>query len=76
MLIISDFRKKDNNLTNKEYNAFKELAKNKNVIVTKADEGNAMVIMNKQVYVYLLRFIIKEHFLVKNDTFSAINQRD
>ena len=43
-------QKKDNNLTDEEYNALKELAKNKNVIVTKADKGNAVVIMDKQDY--------------------------
>ena len=42
--------RKDNNLTGDQYDSLKDLASNKNIVVTKADKGNAVVILDKTDY--------------------------
>ena len=39
------------NITNEEYKALKELRKNDQIVILKADKGGAMVILNKEDYV-------------------------
>ena len=48
------------NLTDKEYDAFIQLSGNKNIIIQKADKGNTVVIVDKDVYVSKIEVLLKD----------------
>ena len=65
------------NLTDQEHRALEELAKDKSIIISKADKGNAVVIQNKEDYIKKVQEILdddekfeklKENETIKRET--------
>jgi len=67
----------DNNLPKDEFIALKNLSKSNDVVITKPDKGNGIVLLNKQDYVNKMMDIISEtnkFNLVQRDIFSVMLQ--
>ena len=43
-------KKKENNISDEQYSALQDLAHNESIVVTKADKGNAVVVLDKDKY--------------------------
>ena len=43
-------KNKDNSITDEQHEALLELANDKSIVITKADKGNAVVVLNKEDY--------------------------
>ena len=50
----------ENNLSKKEYLALKDLIKNRDLIIQKADKGNTVVILNKNDYIFKIKVILSD----------------
>jgi len=50
-LIINNKKKRMRNISDKELNAIRKLKNNNNIIITKTDKGNAIVILDKKAYI-------------------------
>ena len=48
-------------LSNEEFEALKTLSKNCNLVIQKADKGNSVVIVEKDVYLRHMETIISDH---------------
>ena len=48
-------------LSNEEFEALKTLSKNCNLVIQKADKGNSVVIVEKDVYLRHMKTIISDH---------------
>ena len=59
------------NLTDQEHRALEELAKDKTIVISKADKGNAVVIQN--VTDYLLKV---EEILADNEKFEQLKENE
>ena len=49
------------NLSDKELKALEKLSKNNNLVVQKADNGNSMVLVDRDVYVNHMENILKDN---------------
>ena len=56
----NDKKHHPNNLTKDEFNALKQLASNNDIIVQKADKGNAIVLINREVYKSRMKEILSD----------------
>ena len=58
--LFSDNCKLENNLLAEEINSLKALIRNKHIIIQKADEGNTVVITDKEKYIEGVKCIISD----------------
>ena len=65
---------KFDNITKDEHSAFLELLKLENIIIQKADKGNVVVIVDKNVYVDKMESILNDKFKFKEVKFTKINE--
>ena len=50
----------ENNLSKEEHLALKDLIKNRDLVIQKADKGNTVVILNKNDYISKLKVILSD----------------
>ena len=62
--VFSSYKKNgetfEKNLPKEEFDALKILLKNKDIIVQKAEKGNAVVILNRKEYVCKMKIILND----------------
>ena len=59
-LFTSQYRCLIDNLSKKEHLALKNLVKNRDLIIQKADKGNTVVILNKNDYISIIKVILSD----------------
>ena len=64
---------KSENITKDEYLAFLELTKVESIIIQRADKGNVIVIVDKNVYIDKMESILNDKFKFKEVKFTTIN---
>jgi len=70
--------KKIRNLSDEELAALKSLKSNKNIVICKADKGNSIVILDREIYMKKAEEILKgEQFhLLNNDKFHGEREKE
>ena len=58
--LVEAAKKSENNLDNEELKTLINLSKNKNLVISKADKGNAVVVQNKSDYVKKVKSILED----------------
>ena len=66
--MLTGKKKKFSSLSDEELEAIKTLKSNKNMVISKADKGNAIVILDRETYLQKAEQILKENqFKVLNN---------
>ena len=63
---FSNVQSPSENLTASEFKALRHLSKNKNIVIQKADKGNATVILDKISYISAIEEILNDHTKFSN----------